>query len=320
VGENMTNNTNLIKQGKTSKIYYFLYTEQSTKYEILKQLNLRHNDVYNKNKIENNSFDLLYKNDYIEKIGNSERGSPIYQSTSQPLLEEIQAKLEKKGEQLTSFEQWVLKTIFNSPDTREKLKRYYAKDFKEEINAFNVIVDEYIGNFIFGNFVLKEIISDGSLFKSCESESEKKFLKVWNGDKDQIMNQIDQGFNIFVTATQKSNEQMSKLFLPKSLQNKQIKKYSNIPRETDFYSKWMALPISLIHKMILISPQLQNYILMLNDVMRTFLPMVIMGVIKPNAVFNQDLKNIIANKKKNIIQLFSRHSELDGLCKNNGTE
>ena len=197
----MINHTNLIKQGKTSKIYYFLYTKQSNKYEILKQLNLRHNDVYNKNKKEDNPFDLLYTNNYIEKIGNSERGSPIYQSTSQPLLEEIQAKLEKEGERLTSFEQWVLKTIFDSPDTREKLKRYYAKDFKKEINAFSVIVDEYIGNFIFGNFVLKEIVLGGSLFEPCESE--KKFLKVWNGNKDQISNQIDQEFNVLVPAIQK---------------------------------------------------------------------------------------------------------------------
>ena len=313
----MTNNTNLIKQGKTSKIYYFLYTNPATKYAILKQLKLRHNDVYSKNKKQKTPFDLLYQSGYIEKIGDSERGSPIYQATSQPLLEEIQANLEKKGQQLTSFEKWVLKTIFNSSDTRENLERYYAKDFKEEINAFSVIVDEYIGNFIFGNFVLKEIVSDGLLFEPCESEN--KFLKVWNGDKDQIMNQIDQDFNILVPAIQKSNEQMSKLFLPKSLQNKQIGKYSNMPRETGFYSKWMALPVSLIHKMILISPQLQNYILMLNDVMRTFLPMVIMGVIKPSAVLNQDFKNIIVNKKKDIMQLFSRHSEFDSLSKNNGT-
>lgn len=313
----MANDTEIIKQGKTSKIYYFLYTKQATKYEILKQLDLRHNDVYNKKKTENNPFDLLYQSGYIEKIDESERGSPKYQSTSKPLLEEIQIKLKKEDNQLTSFEQYVLTTIFNSPDTRENLKKYYIKDFKEEINAFSVIVDEYIGNFIFGNFVFKEILSDGSLFESCKSE--KNFLEVWNGDKNQIMNQIDQDFNILVPAIQRSNEQISKLFLPKFLQNKQMGKYSNIPRETGFYSKWMALPVSLIDKMILISPYLQNYILMLNDVMRTFLPMVIVGVIKPNVISNQYLKNIIVNKKKDIMQLFSRHSEFDGLWKNNGT-
>lgn len=320
-GRKMSNNVELkspIRQNKTGKIYYLLYTEPSTKYGILKRLKdckVRNNDVYNKKEPEKCSFNKIKK--YIKKIGESDRGEPIYQSTPEPLIEEIQNKLEKKDKQLTSFEEWVLTTVLDSPDTRKALGKYYSKDFKEKIDAYNIIVEEYLGNFIFGNYVSNNILFETPLFEPNESRT--KFLKVWDG-KDQKMNLIDQDFNILVPAVQQANKQISELILPTFLQEKQINSYSDVPRETGFYNKWMALPNSLIDKLIIISPKLQNYLSLFTDTMRTFLPIVVLGVIVPKTkIFNRNLMNIIINKKKSIQQLLSRHSEFDSLVKNNGT-
>lgn len=192
-------------------------------------------------------------------------------------------------------------------------------DFFNEINAFNIIVEEYIGNFIFGNFVIKNILCNPQepIFEPYESQ--KKFLKVWSGKENAISKQIDQDFNILIPTIKESNKQISKLCLPRLLQNKQIEKYSNIPNETLFYSRWMALPNSLINKLIYISPKLQNYLSLFTDIMRTFLPFVILGVIKPKTIQNQQLKNLIIGRRKTIQLLLSRHSEFDSMIKDNGT-
>jgi len=328
-GRKMTNNVELIKRDKTSKMYYFLYINPSTKYGMLEKINpdkkkpddkkksiLRNNDVYNKKEPKKCAFNKIDK--YLKEIGKSNRGEPIYQSTSEPLIEEIQNKLKKrKINELTEFEQWVLTTVLESPDTRDDLRNYYFKDFKERIDAYNIIIEEYLGNFVFGNYVNNNILFETPLFEPNESRT--KFLKVWDGD-DQRTSLIDQDFNILVPSIQKGNKQISELILPTFLQDKQIKRYSNLPRETSSYTKWMALPDSLIYKLISISPKIQNYLSLFSDVMRTFLPIIVLGVIRPRVeILNLDLRKIIASKRKSIDQLLSRHSEFDSLVKNNGT-
>ncbi len=294
--------TNLIEgnkptKKKAEKIYFYLFkdhSDETTKYNIQKSLELRNNDVYS----SGNAFDLLEKKGYVEQSSKSDRGKPVYTATLKPIIKIINKKLsniENEDLYLSDFEIWILEKVLSSDFFKKIVNDIPLKIINNEINAYSILFENILSDLFLSTYVMKTLIV-GVKNSGFEPQTKKEFLDLWNNELKTLSEKEKISFNFYTSVLKEENKKIYSILLPSQLQDQYI--ISKDSLNFNSLVSLVALPRDLLKKTIFINDKAKYKLFLINDVLIGLLNLFSYGYEFPKCIGNEKIQKYIIEMKK----------------------